>query len=260
MKAPELKFRPLRLFPVFRQLPDAAVDETAHAAAPRQARAGAVARLERIVVAKCILRRVPSTILKTSSCRARTRMRIRLAGTVFLTALAASGSLLAQDALDELIQARDLICEFHNTGAPRSLLRRLVGEEHFDMLLVIEAIDPGSSRARAVSSKQTGAKSLRYYKTRSAVHFVQDLASSVVVTTVTGCEKRGRKGGEELCVRYRALNSWHFDTSVHRDPDKAFAKLGTSSYHGSCEPWYLNGVTTAERDGGALDPMVLVRH
>ena len=94
--------------------------------------------------------------------------------------------------------------------------------------------------------KQIGAKGLRYYKTVSAVHFVQDLAASVVVTTVTGCEKWGRKAGEALCVRYRALNSWHFDTSVHRDPDKAFAKLGTSSYHGSCEPWYLNGVTTVE--------------
>ena len=196
--------------------------------------------------------------MKPSSCRARTRMRTRLTAAVFLTALAASGSLLAQDALDELIEARDLICEFHNTGMPRSLLRRLVGDEQFDMLLVIDAIDPGSGRARAVSSRQTGAKSLRYYKTRNAVHFVQDLASSVVVTTVTGCEKRGRKRGEELCVRYRALNSWHFDTSVHRDPDKAFAKLGTSSYHGSCEPWYLNGVTTAERDGDALEPMLLV--
>ena len=175
-------------------------------------------------------------------------MRNRFRPSVFLAALAASGSLFAQDALDELIVAKDLICEFHNTGVPRSLLRNLVGGDQFDMLLVIDGIDPGSGRARAVSSKQTGAKSLRYYKTGSAVHFVQDLASSVVVTTVTGCEKWGRKAGEELCVRYRALNSWHFDTSVHRDPDKAFARLSTSSYHGSCEPWYLNGVTMGEQD------------
>jgi hypothetical protein len=175
-------------------------------------------------------------------------MKMHSAAAVLLTALAASGSLFAHDALDELIEARDLICEFHNTGVPRSLLRNLVGGEHFDMLLVIEAIEPGSGRARAVSSRQIGAKSLRYYKTGSAVHFVQDLASSVVVTTVTGCEKWGRKDGEELCVRYRALNSWHFDTSVHRDPDKAFARLGTSSYHGSCEPWHLDGVTTVEHE------------
>jgi hypothetical protein len=173
-------------------------------------------------------------------------MKNRLNAAVFLTALAASGPLIAHDALDELIDARDLICEFRITGVPHSLLRSLVGGEQFDMLLVIEAIDPASGWARAVSSKQTGAKSLRYYRTANAVHFVQDLASSVVVTTVTGCEKWANKGGEELCMRYRALNSWHFDTSVHRDPDKAFARLGTSSYHGSCEPWHLNGVTTVE--------------
>ena len=171
-------------------------------------------------------------------------MKNRLNAAVFLTALAASGPLIAHDALGELIDARDLICEFRITGVPHSLLRSLVGGEQFDMLLVVEAIDPASGWARAVSSKQTGAKSLRHYRTANAVHFVQDLASSVVVTTVTGCEKWGRKGGEELCMRYRALNSWHFDTSVHRDPDKAFARLGTSSYHGSCEPWHLNGVTT----------------
>lgn len=170
---------------------------------------------------------------------------------VFLAAFAAAGPAFADGALDDLIDAKDLICEFHNTGVPRSLLRGLAGNEHIDMLLVIEAIDPGSGRARAVSSRQTGAKSLRYYKTGSAVHFVQDIASSVVVTTVTGCEKWGRKGAERLCVRYRALNSWHFDTSVHRDPDRAFARLGTSSYYGSCEPWYLDGVTTVELEGDA---------
>jgi len=84
------------------------------------------------------------------------------------------------------------------------------------------------------------------------LRFAQDVEASVVVTTVAGCEKWGRKGGEELCVRYRALNSWHFDTTVHRDPDRAYARLGTSSYYGSCEPWYLNGVTTVERGGEAI--------
>jgi len=192
-----------------------------------------------------ILKFAPSTILYWLHFHTRTGMRIQATTAVVLVALAAPGS--ASDALDDLIEARDLICEFHITGQPRSMLRRMLEGERFDMLLVIEAIDPASGRARGVSSRQTGAKSLRYYKTGSAVHFVQDLETSVVVTTVNGCEKWGRKGGEELCVRYNALNSWHFDTSVHRDPDKVFDKLGTSSYHGSCEPWYLNGVTTMEQ-------------
>lgn len=174
-------------------------------------------------------------------------MSKRLNSYVFLAAFAAAGSSLADDALVDLIDAKDLICEFHITGVPRSLLRGIAASGHFDMLLVIEAIDSGSGRARAVSSRQTGAKALRYYKTGSAVHFVQDLAPSVVVTTVTGCEKWGRKDGEARCVRYRALNSWHFDTSVHRDPDKSFARLGTSSYYGSCEPWHLDGFTTVDK-------------
>ena len=176
-------------------------------------------------------------------------MRIPPIAVLLLAAVAAPGS--ANDALDDLIEARDLICEFHVTGRPRSVLRRMVEGERFDMLLVIEAIDPGTGKARAFSSRQTGAKTLRYYKTGSAVHFVQDLATSVMVTTVSGCDKWGRKGDTELCVRYKALNSWHFDTSVHREPDKVLDKLGTSSYYGSCEPWHLNGVTTVERSGEA---------
>lgn len=42
MKSSELKSRLLQLFPVFGQLPDAAVDEIVHSAAPRQAPAGAI--------------------------------------------------------------------------------------------------------------------------------------------------------------------------------------------------------------------------
>jgi hypothetical protein len=175
-------------------------------------------------------------------------MKIRFKAIVFLSALAAPAPAISHDDLDDLIEARDLICEFHITGVPRSLLRTMVEGERFDMLMVIEAIDPARGNARAVSSRQTGAKTLRYYRTGSAVHFVQDLATSVVVTTVKGCDKWGRKGDTELCVRYKALNSWHFDTSVHRNPDQVFDRLGTSSYHGFCEPWYLNGITTAKRD------------
>ena len=179
-------------------------------------------------------------------------MKAKLTATLCFAALAASGSLRAQTALDGLIDSKDVICEFRNTGAPESLLRKLVEGERYDMLLVIEAIDPLTNRARATSSKQVGTKGVRLYKSGSAVHFVQDLSESVIVTTVTGCEKWGRKSGQKLCVRYRALNSWHFDTSVHRNPDASFEKLKTSSYHGTCEPWYLNGVATTQRDREAL--------
>ncbi|MFH1604384.1 MAG: hypothetical protein ABIH03_10815 [Pseudomonadota bacterium] len=179
-------------------------------------------------------------------------MRTRFIAAGFVAAFAVPGLLFANDMLDGAIEAKDLICQFQVTGAPRSMLRQMLEGERFDMLLVIEAIDPAPGRARSVSSRQIGTKNLRYYKTRKALHFVQDLGESVVVTTIAGCEEWGRKGEEALCMRYRALNSWHFDTSVHRDPDAAFGRLGTSSYDGSCEPWYLNGVTTVERGGKTL--------
>lgn len=178
-------------------------------------------------------------------------MTARLTAAIFLAAFAASGPLRADNSLDGVIEARDLICEFNTTGAPASRLRRMVEGERYDMLMVIEAMKSGASSAKATSSRQAGTKRVRVYKTASAVHFVQDLSESVVVTSVTGCQKWGRKGGEKYCARYRALNSWHFDTTVHRDPDAAFARLKTSSYNGTCEPWYLNGVTT-ERDREAL--------
>jgi hypothetical protein len=179
-------------------------------------------------------------------------MTRRLAVTVLLAALSAAGPLRAGNALDDLIDAKDLICEFHNTGAPTSMLRNLVEGERYDMLLVIEAINRTENRARATSSKRVGTKGVRLYKTGKLVHFVQDLSESVVVTTVTGCEKWGRKAGQRVCMRYKAFNSWHFDTTVHRDPDRSFENLNTSSYHGACEPWYLNGVTTSDRDREAL--------
>jgi hypothetical protein len=174
------------------------------------------------------------------------------AATVLLAALSAPGALRAANALDDLIDAKDVICEFHNTGVPASMLRNLVEGDHYDMLLVIEAINRTENRARATSSKRVGTKGVRLYKTGKLIHFVQDLSESVVVTTITGCEKWGRKMGQRQCVRYKAFNSWHFDTTVHRDPDRSFENLKTSSYYGTCEPWYLNGVTTSERDREAL--------
>jgi hypothetical protein len=180
------------------------------------------------------------------------RMTRLFAATALLAVLSAAGPLRAENALDDLIDAKDVICEFHNTGAPTSMLRSLVDGERYDMLLVIEAINRAENRARATSSKSVGTKGVRLYRTGKLVHFVQDLSESVVVTTVTGCEKWGRKAGQRLCVRYKAFNSWHFDTSVHRDPDRSFENLNTSSYYGACEPWYLNGVTTSDRDREAL--------
>ena len=98
-------------------------------------------------------------VISKLSCHSWGRMRTRFIAAGFMAVLAVPGS--AHDTLDGVIEAKDLICQFHNTGMPRSMLRQMAEGDRFDMLLVIEAIDPTSGRARSVSSRQTGSKSLR---------------------------------------------------------------------------------------------------
>jgi len=80
---------------------------------------------------------------------------------------------------------------------------------------------------------------VQVYSGDTGVHFVENVASSVKVTSILSCEAwknlpKGRK-----CVRYEAVSTWHFDNSVHRDADQAFLRLGTTSYRGTCEPWHM---------------------
>ena len=155
---------------------------------------------------------------------------------IAIAAPLATGASLPE--LDQLIEARDLICHFRKAGAsPAPFPRR--GPE-FDMMQVIEKIDAVAKTARSVSTSSVGRKSLSVYRTDTRVHFVQRLERSVVVTTVEACETWRTKRGIESCTRYRALNAWHFDQTVHLDPDASFLKLPGVSYTGHCEPWYLD--------------------
>ncbi|OGA04273.1 MAG: hypothetical protein A3I00_04230 [Betaproteobacteria bacterium RIFCSPLOWO2_02_FULL_64_12] len=138
-------------------------------------------------------------------------------------------------AYEALKDARDLICEFNRAGAAASRSRDP------DMLMVIENIVATREAARIVSSRSVGAKPVRVYATGTGVHFVQDLSESVIVTTVLACDQwRVNKDGKALCRRFAAVNAWHFDQSVHRNPDRAFLRLPGTSYAGFCEPWNLD--------------------
>ncbi|MBI2959869.1 MAG: hypothetical protein HYY28_06120 [Betaproteobacteria bacterium] len=138
----------------------------------------------------------------------------------------------ASASYDALIDAREVICEFQKSGvAPRR------GGEP-DMLLVVEGIDAGARDTRIVSSRSVGAKPVRVYPSDTGVHFVQDLSGSVIVTTVLACDAwKARRDGTRTCRRFPAVNAWHFDQSVHQNPDRAFVRLASSSYSGFCEPW-----------------------
>lgn len=140
----------------------------------------------------------------------------------------------AAAAYDALVDAREVICEFQKTGAPPKR-----GREP-DMLLVIEGIEAKAQGTRIVSSRSVGAKPVRVYPSDTGVHFVQDVSGSVIVTTVLACnEWKANQGGKRACRRFAAVNTWHFDQSVHRDPDRAFLRLPGTSYSGYCEPWNL---------------------
>ncbi len=130
--------------------------------------------------------------------------------------------------LNEMIRARDLVCEM-KPGAQaggRSLM------------IFIEAMEIG--KARMVSTGTAGSRPVKVYTGDTGVHLVEDVASSVRVTSVLSCLAWKRSIDPAKCVRYEAVNRWHFDTSVRRNPDQAFLKLGENSWAGWCEPWRLD--------------------
>ena len=163
-------------------------------------------------------------------------LRLVAAGFALLAAAPAQAAV----AVEQLVEAHDLVCEFYRTEDWATVAARLALGDRSDMLMVIENIGRDPASARVISSRAAGQRSLRRYAGDTGVHFVEDRAESVVVTTLLGCEDWKRKRGREVCVRYSALNSWHFDTSVHADADRAFRRLGASSYRGVCEPWDPN--------------------
>jgi hypothetical protein len=142
---------------------------------------------------------------------------------------------LATASYEALIDAREVICEFQKTGvAPR-------GGSEPDMLLVVEEIEANARGTRVVSSRSVGAKPVRVYPSDTGVHFVQDESGSVIVTTVLACNDwRVKADGRRTCRRFPAVNAWHFDRSVHQNPDRAFLRQPGTSYSGYCEPWNVD--------------------
>jgi hypothetical protein len=143
----------------------------------------------------------------------------------------------AAPTLRDLMLARDVICSFHKSG-PVSVPAPLKTRDD-DLMVIIEGIgvDPGA--ANVTSSRALGARAARVYAPDSRVHIVEDVHESVIVTTILDCERRKNGGETGKCMRFAAVIAWHFDRSVHVNPDRAFLALPGSSYAGHCEPWNL---------------------
>ena len=155
---------------------------------------------------------------------------------LFAPWLCATGA-VAAPMLDQLVLARDVICSFHKSG-PGSVVASSPERED-DLMVIIEGIgvDPGS--ASVISSRAIGPKPARVYAAGTRVHIVEDVNDSVIVTTMLDCQAWKSRGQERKCTRYGAVVAWHFDRSVHVDPDRSFLALPGNSYAGHCEPWNL---------------------
>lgn len=154
-----------------------------------------------------------------------------LAGALLLAPCAQAASPL----LTEIMEARDLICEFRVTAAQP---RGGKGAAPRKLMIFLESVQ--AQDARLVSSATVGSRPVRVYAGDTGVHFVEDVQSSVKVTSLLSCLNWKSKPGGRQCVRYDAVNRWHFDTSVHRNADQTYLRLAENSYTGWCEPWRID--------------------
>jgi hypothetical protein len=133
----------------------------------------------------------------------------------------------------DIARTGDMICELTASGTASRRPRR--GP---DLLMIFDSLGAGSGIGRVVSSRTVGAREVRMYSSETGLHLVEDVNGSVIVTSLLGCD--AREPNSSRCVRYTAVNAWHFDQTVHRDPDGAFRRLPGTSYAGHCEAWYMN--------------------
>jgi hypothetical protein len=141
----------------------------------------------------------------------------------------------------DLSRTGDLICDMHVSSRPP---RR--GAPRADLMLIFDEVNNKPGTARVISSDRAGGRGVRIYSGETGVHLVEDISGSVVVTTLLGCELRS---GEGRCLRYAAALTWHFDTSVHWNPDLAFRRLPGTSFSGTCEAWKMDVGSRAEHIG-----------
>ena len=146
----------------------------------------------------------------------------------------------AAPVLDQLALARDVICSFRKSG-PVPIPPPLQTTDD-DLMVIIEGIGVDQGTANVTSSRTVGPRPARVYASDASngrVHIVEDVNDSVLVTTVLDCETWKTSGEPRKCMRFAAVIAWHFDRSVHLNPDRSFLALPGSSYTGHCEPWNL---------------------
>jgi hypothetical protein len=137
--------------------------------------------------------------------------------------------------LDDLAQARDVICSFLKSGPDYTPPSTRAGND--DLMVIVEGIGVDTETANVFSSRAAGARPAHVYASENRVHIVEDVNDSVIVITVLECEIWKTGGNARKCARWPAVVTWHFDRMVHKHPDQTFLALPGSSYTGHCDPW-----------------------
>ena len=158
---------------------------------------------------------------------------------VILAALALP-CLAAPENLEDALRTGELICEFNAGYARVEVADLLRPRPPVKLMLFYTEIDPKRERAEVVSTRSAGRKAVVTRSTAQAVHLIETQTSSVMATTLTGCEDWRIKRGVQTCVRFAARHAWHFDASALADPDASFKRHARGAYTGYCEPWTLD--------------------
>src|SRR5713226_1132505 len=94
-------------------------------------------------------------------------------------ALLIAGHACAGVQLEQLIEARDIVCDFYNVDDWATAEARFALRDRSDMLMVIENIRSDPETARVIHSRATGRRGLKRYVGGTGVHFVEDRQDSV---------------------------------------------------------------------------------
>ena len=151
------------------------------------------------------------------------------------TLLAAVGAVAHANDFDDLVNATAIHCEFFPATriADNGVQRSDAAEP--DFLVHYAGMNRDRTRARVVTTRAAGSREVTVVRTEKAVHFVAHAAGIYTVTTVFGCNERDLRTQARKCTSFGAVNSRHFDASVHWQPDQVFERDRHLASHGFCD-------------------------
>jgi hypothetical protein len=91
---------------------------------------------------------------------------------------------------------------------------------------------------RSIDTRRTGAHEVQVVRGKKYLHFIERSAGMFVVTTVYACLEHDARS--DTCINYGAVNAWHFDARVLRDPDAVYEELQASAEPGFCDHSFIN--------------------